>query len=180
MKENLNIIDDNDVVIGIKEREEIHRLGLLHREIHVYFVTPNRELIFQHRAKDKDTYPDLLDATVGGHVEIGDGYQETAVKEALEETGIRINAEDLILITKSKRRFEDKVTSTINNVIGEVYLYIFKGDVADLKIEEGKALGFELWPLDDLPELDSQGSERFIPYVLEFANNEVKKAINSL
>ncbi|HZJ41249.1 MAG TPA: hypothetical protein VFD16_03225, partial [Candidatus Saccharimonadales bacterium] len=74
MKSLLNIVDANDNIIGERERAEIHRLGLLHREIHVYFLTPDKKFIFQHRAKDKDSYPDLLDATVGGHVEIGDTY----------------------------------------------------------------------------------------------------------
>lgn len=180
MKEYLNIVDDNDVVIGIKEREEIHRFGLLHREIHVYFVTPNRELILQHRAKDKDTYPDMFDATVGGHVEIGDSYLETAVKETLEETGLKVEADDLILINKLRRRAEDKATGKINDVIGESYLYFFKGNISDLKVEKDKALGFELWPLDSLPDIDAPGSERFIPYVLNFANNELKKAVDSL
>ena len=74
MPEYLNIVDDNDNIIGQKTREEIHQQGLLHQEIHVYFITPNKEIIFQHRAEDKDTYPDLLSATVGGHVDIGDTY----------------------------------------------------------------------------------------------------------
>lgn len=62
-----------------KPRENIHNQGLLHREIHVWFYTPKGEIIFQHRAKDKDTYPDLLDATVGGHVEINSDYENTAL-----------------------------------------------------------------------------------------------------
>ena len=65
----LNIVDENDQIIGEDTRENIHRKGLLHREIHVWFYTPKSEIVFQHRAKNKDTFPDLLDATVGGHVE---------------------------------------------------------------------------------------------------------------
>ena len=69
--ELLEIINEHDEVIGLETRGKIHQDGLLHREIHVWFITPNGEIIFQHRAKDKDTYPDKLDATVGGHVEPG-------------------------------------------------------------------------------------------------------------
>lgn len=65
-KQMLEIIDENDNVIGLETREKIHKEGLLHREIHVWFFTPRGEIIFQHRVKDKDIYPDLLDATVGG------------------------------------------------------------------------------------------------------------------
>ena len=180
MKELLNIVNENDEVIGQESREKIHELGLLHREVHVYFATPNRELIFQHRAKDKDTYPDLLDATVGGHVEIGDSYEKTAIKETAEETGVQLNVADLILIKKTKRCFKDEVTQKINNAIGESYLYIFKGNLEDLKIETGKSLGFEAWPIEKLVNLDDNDSKKFIPYILGFIKTEVVSVINTL
>ena len=89
--EMLEVIEENDNVVGLETRVKIHQDGLLHREIHIWFLTPKAEIIFQHRAKDKDTYPDKLDATVGGHVEPKMSYEETAVKECKEETGIDID-----------------------------------------------------------------------------------------
>ncbi|MCL4437679.1 NUDIX domain-containing protein [Patescibacteria group bacterium] len=77
----LNIVDESGNIIGEETRCNIHKNGLLHKEIHVWFYTPKGEIIFQHRAKNKDVYPDLLDATVGGHVEIGDDYEHAALKE---------------------------------------------------------------------------------------------------
>ena len=85
----LSIIDESGKIIGERTREEIHTKGLLHKEIHVWLYTPKGEIIFQHREKDKDTYPNLLDATVGGHVEIGEDYDHAALKELQEETGIQ-------------------------------------------------------------------------------------------
>ena len=180
MEELLNIVDNDDKIIGEKTREEIHREGLLHREVHVYFITPNKELIFQHRAKDKDTYPDLLDAAVGGHVEIGDSYEQTAIKETKEETGVEINLDDLIFLSKTKRRSEDKVTGKINNVIGQSYIYKFTGDISDLKVEEGKSLGFEIWLLEKLLNINEVDSKKFIPYILEFSKTELARFINNL
>ena len=180
MKELLNIVDNDDKIIGEKTREEIYKEGLLHREIHVYFITPQKELIFQHRAKDKYTYPDLLDATVGGHVEIGDSYEKTAIKETREETGLDLDYTDLIFLNKTQRRSEDKVTGKINNAIRQSYIYIFKGNVSDLKIEEGKSLGFEIWPIEKLFTINEVDSKKFIPYILEFSKTEVLKFINNL
>lgn len=178
MKEFLNIVNENDEIIGEESREKIHQDGLLHREIHVYFITPNKEIIFQHRAKDKDTYPDLLDATVGGHVEIGDSYEKTAIKETLEETGVSINVSDLIFLNKTKRRSEDRATGKVNHAIRQSYIYIFKGSLNDLKIETGKSLGFETWPIEKLLVIDEIYSKQFIPYILKFSKTEVAKFIN--
>ena len=178
MKGFLNIVNENDEIIGEESREKIHQEGLLHREIHVYFVTPNKEIIFQHRAKDKDTYPDLLDATVGGHVEIGDSYEKTAIKETEEETGLIIDVEDLIFLSKTKRRSEDKATGKINNAFRESYIYIFRGDIKDLHIEEGKSLGFEIWPMEKLLNINETDSKRFIPYILNFTKVEIINQFN--
>lgn len=179
MKELLNIVDEDDNIIGEKSRVEIHTSGLLHREIHVYFITPNNELIFQHRAKDKDTFPDLLDATVGGHVEIGQSYEETAIKEVEEETGVRVSPADLVLIQKVKCCIEDQATSKINNAFTTRYLYYYSGDIASLRVEAGKALGFELWSIDSLLNLSETDKARFIPPILEFAITELVQFIKN-
>src|SRR3990172_2229916 len=100
----LNIIDEAENIIGIETRENIHKQGLLHREIHVWFYTPKGEIIFQHREKDKDTYPDLLDATVGGHVEIGADYESTALQELEEETGVKAVKDNLVVIQTVKSK----------------------------------------------------------------------------
>lgn len=175
----LNIVDEDNNIIGGEERNKIHQDGLLHREAHVYFFTLNQELIFQHRAKDKDTFPDLLDATVGGHVEIGHSYEETAVKETEEETGLKINPEDLIFIGKiNKHLSEDKVTGKVNNAFRAHYAYLYKGRIQDLKIETGKALGFELWPITKLMNATKEEETKFIPYVLKFVREEIFDFLN--
>jgi len=180
MAEFLNIVDKNDNIIGQEDRKIIHRDGLLHREIHVYFVTPNKEIIFQHRAKDKDTYPDLLDATVGGHVEIGDSYEQTAIKETGEETGIKIDAKNLIFINKIEKNSKDEATQKINHAFQSEYLYIYAGEFDKLKIETGKAVGFEIWPIDKLLNISDEDKKRFIPYILQFATTTLPTFINNL
>jgi isopentenyldiphosphate isomerase len=180
MLELLNIVNDNDEIIGEETRDKIHRDGLLHREIHVYFITPNKEIIFQHRVKNKDTYPDLLDATVSGHVEIGHSYEKTALKETDEETGIKIKAADLVFVKKIREQANDIITGKLNNVFQESYIYFFKGKISDLKIETGKALGFELWPIEKLSNLNDSDCQKFIPHILEFSKKEIGEFLNNL
>ena len=165
-KEQLEIVNENDEVIGLESRELIHQKGLLHREIHVWFMTPNREIIFQHRAKDKDTYPDKLDATVGGHVEPSMSYEETAIKESKEETSIDLDPNKLKLVTKIHKKTFDEATGLINNSIRSQYAYLFEGDFGSLQVETGKAIGFEAWKIDLLPSLSEQDRNRFIPIIL--------------
>lgn len=167
MKEDmLEVIDENDTIVDLKTRKEVHQKGLLHREIHIWFMTPDKEIIFQHRAKDKDTYPDKLDATVGGHVDPGMTYDETAFKEAKEETGIDIDPTKLKFIGKLFKKTFDEATRLTNNAIRSQYVYLFKGNINDLKIETDKALGFEAWKIDSLYNLSPEDKQKFIPIVL--------------
>ncbi len=163
--EFLDIVNEDDVVIDQKPRSEIHGLGLLHREIHVWFVTPDGKIIFQHRAKDKETYPDLLDVTVGGHVEPGMTYEETAIKEMEEEAGIHVDPKELFPLGKIRRRSVDTITGKINNVFRMQYAYIYEGEVSDLQVEKGKSLGFEVWSIDRIGSLKNDEKKRFVPFI---------------
>ena len=164
--EMLEIVDENDNVIGLETREKVHKEGLLHREIHIWFLTPNGDMVFQHRAKDKDTYPDKLDATVSGHVEPEMSYEETAVKECKEETGIDVDLSKLLFLTKMKRKSFDEITGKINNTIRAQYAYLYEGQINDLKVEEGSGEGFELWKIDDLQNLSEVDKNKFIGLIL--------------
>lgn len=163
----LNIVDENENIIGEETRENIHKQGLLHREVHVWFYTPKDEIIFQHREKDKDTYPDLLDATVGGHVEIGSDYENSALQELGEETGIKAIKDNLAFIQMVRNKTYDKITGMTNNVMRAIYAYRYDGNVEDLKVEKGKAIGFETWPLDKIFNIADEDRKKFIPAILE-------------
>jgi isopentenyldiphosphate isomerase len=176
----LNIVDEQDKIIGEETRENIHNQGLLHREIHVWFYTPKSEIIFQHREKDKDTYPDLLDATVGGHVEINSDYENTALQELEEETGIKAEKNNLAFVQIIRSETFDSATNKTNNVVRAIYAYCYNGKVEDLKIEKGKAIGFESWPLEKIFNISIEDKKRFIPSIFEKDNLEIFSKIKKL
>jgi isopentenyldiphosphate isomerase len=176
----LNTVDESGKIIGEETREDIHNQGLLHREIHVWFYTPKGEIIFQHREKDKDTYPDLLDATVGGHVEIGSDYENTALQELVEETGIKIEKNNLAFIQMVRSKTFDTATNKTNNVIRAIYAYCYEGKVEGLKVEKGKAIGFESWPLEKIFNISDEDKKHFIPSIFEEDNLNIFKKIEKL
>ncbi len=160
-KEMLEVVDENDVVIGLESRERIHREGLLHREANVLFITPQGAVIFQHRSKNKDTYPDKLATAVGGHVEPGMSYELTAITECREEAGLQVRPEDLRFLGKFRKISHDASTGRTNNVWRAYYAFLFKGRLQDLHVEAGKSEGFEAWPIARLPQLSLAEANRF-------------------
>lgn len=177
----LGIIDENENIIGQDTRENIHKNGLLHREIHVWYYTPKGEIIFQLRGKNKDTFPGLLDATVGGHVEIGDNYENTAMKEVYEETGLKLRKSDLKLVMKLRKVAKDSTTGMTNNVIRTIFAYKYAGKTKDLKVEGNKAQGFEAWSLKRLINgLSDSEKKRFIPTLLGEEYLDIYRKVESI
>lgn len=176
----LNIVDEAGNIIGVETRGKIHKEGLLHREIHVWIYTPKREIIFQHREKNKDTFPDLLDASVGGHVEIGEEFIDAALKELEEEAGIKASAKELTFIQTTKTKSLDAVTGMINHALRAVYAYRYDGKVENLKVEKGKSQGFESWPFEKLFNATEEEKKRFIPKIFEDEMRGIFRKIEQL
>jgi len=172
----LNVVDGDGNIVGEETREKIHRDGLLHKEIFIIFYTPKGEIIFQHRAKDKDTFPDKLDIAVGGHVEMGEDFLTTALNETAEETGLKLKPSDLQYIKTLKVVSYDRVTGKTNNSLRACYSYLYGGDVGDLKVEDGKACGFEAYLIDKLLVANEEERSRFIPGI--FSEEVLEMFIN--
>lgn len=179
-KDKLEVIDEEGNVLSIEERGRIHQEGLLHKEVHVWFYTPAGEIIFQHRAKDVEMYPDLLDATVGAHVEIGDSYIETALKEVEEETGLQLKEEDLDLLKMSRFTSFDEVAKKKNNSLKAVFTYRFEGDLSELRIEEGKSYGFEAHPFKTIYNPTEEERKLFVGILFQDEFQEIFKKIEKL
>lgn len=176
----LNVIDKEGNVLYQATRKEIHEKGLLHADVNVWLYTPKGELIFQHRSKTKDTYPDLLDATVGGHVEIGDTYEISAVKEVEEETGLQVSLEDLQFVDMIISKTVDPVTNTAPFHRKNVYAYRYVGAISDLHVEEGQSYGFVAWPFEKLFALSDAEKKQFIPFHIEGEGLDTLRKIHAL
>lgn len=179
-QELLDVVDEQDRVIGRATRKEIHEKGLLHREVHVYLFNSNGDILFQKRGQDVDTFPGLLDASVGGHVELGDRYEETALKELREETGMTAVVADLIPIGKNHYYGRDVKSNKVNNNLRFMYAFRFDHDPSEIVIEQGKATGFEFWSIERLEHLTNEERASFIPRMVQPDMIEIYRRVSAL
>lgn len=171
--EKLNVLDETGSIVGQEYRDVIHQKGLLHAEVHVWCTTPEDEIIFQQRAKDKDTYPDLLDATAGGHVDLGETYEIAAMKELVEETGIIATSDELLYLNTQITKQYDHVTGLINHARRNIYLLTNKVPVNELQIEEGAGAGFVSYPIDQMFTLSPDEQYKFVPSIVDESGLEL-------
>jgi isopentenyldiphosphate isomerase len=90
--EIFDVVNDRDEVIGRQTRREVHRLGLLHRAVHVLVFNARGQLFLQKRSLRKDRQPGLWDSSSSGHVDSGEDYDACAVRELREEIGLHLTS----------------------------------------------------------------------------------------
>ena len=91
-KDICDIVNERDEVIGRAPRSEVHARGLLHRAVHVFVFNSRGEVFLQKRSMKKDRQPGVWDSSCSGHVDSGEDYDQTAVRELREEIGLALNA----------------------------------------------------------------------------------------
>ncbi|MBU4347907.1 NUDIX domain-containing protein [Patescibacteria group bacterium] len=180
MENRLNIIDEKENIIGEDTRENIHSQGLLHREVWVWFYNSKGEIIFQYRGKNKDTFANLLDATVNGHVELGESYEDAVIRETKEETDISISLDSIKSTEKIRGEFYDPIINKTNNIIRAVYIYKYDGEIKDLKVEVGEGLGFEIYPIEKIFNISDEQKKKFVPQIFDEKSLEVFREIKEL
>ena len=89
--ELLDVVDDNDEVIAVKRRGDIHAQGLMHRAVHILLFNSRGELFLQKRSMTKDEQPGKWDSSAAGHVDSGEDYLDCAHREIGEELGVVVN-----------------------------------------------------------------------------------------
>ncbi len=172
MAEILDVVNENDEVIGKIDRDDPDKERHIVRVVFVGFYTSDKRVILQRRGVVKRNAGKLT-ATVSGHVESGATYDETVVKETFEEAGIRI---ELSRVANLGVMLDSDI-----NVMRAVYAYPFDGDLDDLKIEEGgEGGGFVAMPLEDLMNERVVHPDRFTGFMNSAAGDLLLRHIDSV
>ncbi|MFF0064435.1 NUDIX hydrolase [Streptomyces sp. NPDC005279] len=87
--EILDIVDENDEVIGQAPRGEAYARRMRHRCAFILVRDAEGRIFVHRRTATKLVFPSLYDMFVGGVVGAGESYDEAALREAEEELGVR-------------------------------------------------------------------------------------------
>ncbi len=94
--ELIDILDEYGKPTGeILPKREVHRHGHFHASTHLWLYTKTGKVVLQLRAAIKPNFPNCWDVSVAGHISSGEDALQTAVREAEEELGIKVQAEHL-------------------------------------------------------------------------------------
>jgi len=129
----VDVVDDDDRVVGRVTRAEMRTRNLLHRAVYVFVLNTRGELFVHRRTATKDVYPGYCDLTIGGVVGAGEEYDAAADRELAEELGVV----GVAIIRLGDFRYADEGT----RVCGMAYLTRHDGPFV-LQAEEIASGGF--------------------------------------
>jgi isopentenyldiphosphate isomerase len=104
-EEIVDLVDEEDRVVGQAPRREVRTRNLLHREVAAIVRNRVGDIYVHRRTVTKDVFPDMYDMFVAGVVTSGESYEEAIRRELAEELGVQ--GVEPALLFKSRYRDPD-------------------------------------------------------------------------
>ena len=151
MEELLDLVDENNRVIGTARRSACHGdPRALHRAVHLLLFNRERELYLQQRSPAKQVQPGKWDTSVGGHIAAGEDYVAALFRESEEELGLTEFSPCFMYNYIMRNEFESELVGTFICVSDQ----LLSPNIAE--ISDGR-----FWLEEEI--LDFLGSSLFTP-----------------
>lgn len=175
--EYLDIVDENNNLTGeVVERDIVHKEGLCHREVAVWVVNEQGEILVQKRSATKKFLANRWGACAG-HVSSGDDIENAAKRELFEEIGLDRERLEFMFVAKVE---DERNNAVINNMFQYMYFLKTNTEIADYKIQYEELSEVKYINIEELQRIVNEKDEnytfakrKYMPKVIE----EIKKRI---
>lgn len=155
------IVDENDVQIGVKEREELLPEDI-YRVSALWLTDTNGRHLMAQRALSKKKNPGKWGPAVAGTVEDGESYESNILKEISEEIGITLSIRELRIGPKI---FSQKPT---HRYFTQWYFASVDKDLADFTYPEEEVMDIRWVTTEEIHTALKEHYEDFIPSTLHW------------
>ena len=137
--ELIDVLTPDGQPTGVKKpKPDIHRDGDWHRAAHIWIVTSDGRILLQKRSHLKENNPGMWDVSAAGHVSAGESVVDSAVREVLEELGLRISPSELHHIGTIAESSVLNDGTYFDNEIHEIFLVRRDVDLSALHLQESE------------------------------------------
>lgn len=105
---------------------EAHKHGICHGISAVGVIDNDGRVLIQKRAETKRDEPNKWDLSSAGHIDVSETPQKAIIREMSEEIGLKVEANELILIDTYLNKVRLNEETYINHF---TYLYIVRKDI---------------------------------------------------
>ena len=168
MDEYVDIITENGEKTGRTcLKSEAHKNGILHASVHIWIFDTTKNVLNQKRAANKDTFPNLWDVSVAGHISAGEMARVSALREAEEEVGLTINSNQLTFLTTFRKKIHHH-KNLIDFELHYIYLCEINFDIGSLKIQKEEVSDATSIKLADLTKQVKTLDNNFVPHGADY------------
>lgn len=152
------------------EKDEVFSKGILHGASHVWIWRKSGDkvqILLQKRAPNKRTWPNLLDISAAGHIDLGETPEQAAIRETQEEIGLDIKDSDLNLIFIERRNIIAPGGSIENEFC---WVYILEAqEVSTFVLQESEVALLDWKNLDDFKiDVLKNDAKNYVPQGLKY------------
>nr|BAN64163.1 hydrolase, NUDIX family protein [Babesia bovis] len=166
------MVDKDDNEIGTCTRKEMRQFNKWHRTSCTVLLSNSGsevEVIYHIRSMKKVYCPGYRDLAFGGVVTVGESYIDNAIRETLEECGLRLSSEHLHELGQYKR---DEQCLRCHY---KLYVALYNGPLDKLTPQPGEVDEILRAPLSQIDELMSMEKfSRSCPWMASLVKDFVK------
>lgn len=130
-------------------RKDVIEKKLWCRTTNIFVLNSNGQILCHQRSLNKERFPGSWSTHFGGHVTEGESFKISALKELEEETGLKVNAFQLIPWRTSRK--------TISRIWVRDYITVYDGNVEDLVIQKSEIEQVKWFSAEEImEELDNE------------------------
>lgn len=160
--ELIDVIDENNNLTGkIEDKDIVHEKGLWHREISVWIMNKNGEILLQKRAMSKKQHPGKW-SIVAGHIQAGETPLQGAIRETKEEVGIDVLENELEYIICQKKQSQFPKVKQYNNYFNYVYFLLVDYKIEDYVIQIEELSEIRYITIEDFIKELKEESEKYV------------------
>jgi isopentenyl-diphosphate Delta-isomerase len=149
-EEDLDIVDDQDRVVGRAPRSRVLRDYHIHRAVMFFVFDAEGNVFVNQRSDRKELYPGYWSIAFGGHVLAGESYDAAAAREIAEETGLSAPARQIGAF--QKRTADERENVRVYAVTADRDLNLFADEIAQGSFMSLAELNQMVGRADFLPE----------------------------
>ncbi|MBW2971429.1 NUDIX domain-containing protein [Candidatus Woesearchaeota archaeon] len=164
----VDIVDENDEVIGRELKSKKPEMGFISRVVAVMLRDSDGKFIVTKRGSHKKLAADKLDLAAFGNVDAGEDYETAAKRELREETGLSC---PLTMLDKFYQEIEHK-----GNTL-KIFCGVFLGHTDKEPVLNHELISFRRMTFEEIESEMKKNPEHFCQgFVNDF--NKVKTKLN--
>lgn len=146
----LDVLDEENRVIGQALRSEVHQRGLRHRGADVFLFTAEGKLLVQTRSATRATFPSARDCSAAEHVRAGEDFLQAALRGMKEEIGIEgVDLKPILDFSHSNSPTDHETGRLFQGIV----------DPACVRLDPIEVAGVDYFTLDELEMMLERGEK---------------------